>query len=136
MGLNGFSQDPVQAPMSLSCCSAFEWLSPLGLGSGMRCEEQESSPLEQNSSASTSPPSRSNLLPFSFEILSEIIDCHHRDGDDQRDDHGRFIGGRKKSGSGGQRSRCGRLLQHLLPPVASTSSSAAANDGGNFNSSN
>ena len=40
MGLNGFSQDPVQAPMSLvSCCSGFEWLSPLGLGSGMRCEE-------------------------------------------------------------------------------------------------
>ena len=47
MGLNGFSQDPVQAPMSLSCCSAFEWLSPLGLGSGMRCEESNSTGTEQ-----------------------------------------------------------------------------------------
>ena len=47
MGLTGFSQDPVQAPMSLSCCSAFEWLSPLGLGSGMRCEESNSTGTEQ-----------------------------------------------------------------------------------------
>ena len=73
MGLNGFSQDPVQAPMSLSCCSAFEWLSPLGLGSGMRCEEQESSPLEQNSSASTSPPSRSGYCREKTQRFSFFI---------------------------------------------------------------
>ena len=54
MGLNGFSQDPVQAPMSLvSCCSGFEWLSPLGLGSGMRCEESHWN--------RTAPPSHRHL---------------------------------------------------------------------------
>ena len=49
---------------------------------------------------------------------------------DDHDDHGRFIGGRKKSGSGGQQSRCGRNLQHLLPlPDVASTSNAAANVG-------